>query len=100
MISRVVNQLRHLLQADLGRTVAKHEQHAIDDIGFAAAVGPNNRCEALVEGADLALAKVRLEVLKREVADVQSVLRLHRDGSRRAQRRRASILCSNLLPLF
>jgi hypothetical protein len=96
MVSRVVNQLRNFLETDLGRTVAEHEQHAIDDIGFSAAIGANNRREALVEGSDLTLAKVGLEVLERKVTDVQSRLHEKKRMLRRTRERSSSSFLKKL----
>ena len=54
----VVDQLGQLLEANLRRALAEHEQKRVDDVGFATAVGTNHRREALVKQANSRVNKI------------------------------------------
>lgn len=47
VVCGVVDELRHLVQAQLLGALAKHEQHGVDDVGLAAAIGAHHGGEAL-----------------------------------------------------
>ena len=47
MLLRLVDQDRELLGTDLGGTVAEDKEHGVDNVGLAAAVGPNDAGETL-----------------------------------------------------
>ena len=47
VVRGVVDQLRHLVQAQLLGALAKHKEHRVDDVALAAAVGSNHGGEAL-----------------------------------------------------
>lgn len=44
---RMMNHQRHFLTTDFIRTITEHKQHGIDDIGFAAAIWPDDGMETL-----------------------------------------------------
>ena len=59
-----VDQLGHLVEAELLGALAEDEEHGVDDVGLAGSVGTDDRGEAFVERPDLPLPGVRLEVLQ------------------------------------
>ena len=51
--SRVVDELRDLVQSQLLGALAKHKQHRVDDVGFTAAIGAHHGRKALHERVEM-----------------------------------------------
>ena len=47
-----MNKLRNLIQAELLGSLAKHEEHGVDDIGLSTSIGTCKTGERLVRSAD------------------------------------------------
>lgn len=62
VVRGVVDQLRHLVQAQLLGALAKHKQHGVDDVGLAGAVGAHHGGEALRRDGEGEVVAISVDV--------------------------------------
>ena len=86
VLLRGVDELGQLALPHLVRLEAEDEEHRIDHVRLAAAVGPDDRRHVLVKRPDLLLARVRLEVFEDHALDHQARLRRRRRSHLRRRR--------------
>ena len=74
-VRAVVDELGDLVQPELLRALAEHEEHRVDDVALPRAVRADDGGEGFVKRADVLRARVGLEVLEHHLLDDEALLR-------------------------
>lgn len=70
-----MDELGDLVQPELLRALAEHEEHRVDDVALPRAVRADDGGEGFVKRADVLRARVGLEVLEHHLLDDEALLR-------------------------